>query len=242
MVIGGSAVPEAMIRSFEKEYDVAVIHAWGMTETSPLGTLNFLMPHLQELDYEEQMSTKLKQGKAVYGIDIRIVDDENNVLPHDGEAFGKLQARGPWVTCGYYGEEPCVDSDGWFDTGDVATIDKDGYMMITDRTKDVIKSGGEWISSIELENIAVGHPSVVEAAVIAMPHPKWDERPLLIAVLQADTKENKEELLKYIEERVAKWQVPDDVTFVAELPHGATGKLNKLQLRKDFSDYKFPGT
>jgi len=242
VVIGGSAVPEAMIRSFETEYDVAVIHAWGMTETSPLGTLNFLMPHLQELDYEEQMSTKLKQGKAVYGIDIRIVDDENKVLPHDGEAFGKLQARGPWVTLGYYGEEPAIDSDGWFDTGDVATIDKDGYMMITDRTKDVIKSGGEWISSIELENIAVGHPGIAEAAVIAMPHPKWDERPLLIAVAQADAAEDKESVLKYIEERVAKWQIPDDVLFVAELPHGATGKLNKLKLREDFSDYKFPGT
>jgi len=213
-----------------------------MTETSPLGTLNFLMPHLQELDYEQQMSTKLKQGKAVYGIDLRIVDDENKTLPHDGVAFGKLQARGPWVTSGYFGEDSCVDSDGWFDTGDVATIDKDGYMMITDRTKDVIKSGGEWISSIELENIAVGHPSVTEAAVIAIAHPKWDERPLLVAVTQSDETEDKEGLLKYIEERVAKWQVPNDVVFVKELPHGATGKLNKLKLREDFRDYKFPGT
>jgi len=242
VVIGGSAVPEAMIRSFEKEYDVTVVHAWGMTETSPLGTLNFLMPHLKALDYEQQMSTKLKQGKAVYGIDLRIVDDENKTLPHDGVAFGKLQARGPWVTSGYFGEDSCVDSDGWFDTGDVATIDKDGYMMITDRTKDVIKSGGEWISSIELENIAVGHPSVTEAAVIAIAHPKWDERPLLVAVTQSDETEDKEGLLKYIEERVAKWQVPNDVVFVKELPHGATGKLNKLKLREDFRDYKFPGT
>ncbi len=242
VVIGGSAVPEAMIRSFEQDYDVQVIHAWGMTETSPLGTLNFLLPHLQELDYEAQMETKLKQGKTVFGIDIRIVDDKNNTLPHDGVAFGKLQARGHWVTSAYYGEEPCIDSDGWFDTGDVATIDKDGYMMITDRTKDVIKSGGEWISSIELENIAVGHPNIVEAAVIAIAHPKWDERPLLIAVTQPDTKLEKEELLDYVAERVAKWQIPDDVQFVDELPHGATGKLNKLKLREDFKDYKFPGT
>lgn len=242
VVIGGSAVPEAMIRSFEKEYDVQVIHAWGMTETSPLGTLNFLLPHLQELDYEAQMETKLKQGKNVFGIDIRIVDDENNTLPHDGKAFGKLQAKGHWVTSGYYGEESSVDADGWFDTGDVATIDKHGYMMITDRTKDVIKSGGEWISSIELENIAVGHPSVVEAAVIAIPHPKWDERPLLVAVTHAENKVEKEELLSYIAERVAKWQLPDDVQFVDELPHGATGKLNKLKLRDDFKDYKFPDT
>ena len=242
VVIGGSAVPEAMIRSFEQEYDVQVIHAWGMTETSPLGTLNFLLPHLQELDYEAQMEIKLKQGKTVFGVDLRIVDDENNTLPHDGKAFGKLQARGHWVTSGYYGEESSVGPDGWFDTGDVATIDKHGYMMITDRTKDVIKSGGEWISSIELENIAVGHPSVVEAAVIAIEHPKWDERPLLVAVTQPDSKPEKEDLLNYIAERVARWQVPNDVQFVDELPHGATGKLNKLKLRQDFKDYKFPDT
>ena len=239
VVIGGSAVPEAMIRSFEQEYSVEVIHAWGMTETSPLGTLNFLMPHLQDLDYESQMSTKLKQGKSVFGIDIRIVDDDDNVLPHDGVAFGRLQARGHWVTSGYYKEAPCIDADGWFDTGDVATIDKDGYMMITDRTKDVIKSGGEWISSIELENIAVGHPSIAEAAVIAIAHPKWDERPLLIAVLQDKKSLQKDELLSYIGERVAKWQIPDDVIFVDELPHGATGKLNKLKLREIYSDFKF---
>ncbi len=241
VVIGGSAVPEAMIRSFEQEYDVQVIHAWGMTETSPLGTLNFLMPHLQELDYEEQMPIKLKQGKSVFGIDIRIVDDNNQVLPHDGEAFGKLQAKGHWVTSGYFGEEQSdsVAKDGWFDTGDVATIDPDGYMMITDRTKDVIKSGGEWISSIELENIAVGHPDIAEAAVIAMPHPKWDERPLVVAVKNQGSDVNKETLLQYISQHVAKWQVPDDVVFIDELPHGATGKLNKLKLREEFNDFRF---
>ena len=242
VVIGGSAVPEAMIRSFEKDYNVEVIHAWGMTETSPLGTLNFLMPHLRELDYEQQMPIKLKQGKSVFGIDIRIIDDDNNVLPHNGVAFGKLQARGHWVTSGYFGDDnhDAISSDGWFDTGDVATIDEDGYMMITDRTKDVIKSGGEWISSIELENIAVGHPDITEAAVIAIPHPKWDERPLVVAVKNDNSNIDKRTLLEYIANSVAKWQVPNDVVFVDELPHGATGKLNKLKLRKDFNDYRFP--
>jgi fatty-acyl-CoA synthase len=242
VVIGGSAVPEAMIRSFEQDYNVQVIHAWGMTETSPLGTLNFLMPHLQSQDYESQMPIKLKQGKSVFGIDIRIVDDENRTLPHDGKAFGRLQARGHWVTSGYFGEDhpSAVDSEGWFDTGDVATIDADGYMMITDRTKDVIKSGGEWISSIELENIAVGHPDITEAAVIAMAHPKWDERPLVVAVKCEGANIDREKLLKYMAQHVAKWQVPDDVVFVDNLPHGATGKLNKLKLRDDFSDYEFP--
>ncbi len=242
VVIGGSAVPEAMIRSFEQEYEVSVIHAWGMTETSPLGTLNFLMPHLQELDYEAQMPIKLKQGKSVFGIDIRIVDDEGKVLQHDGVAFGRLQVQGHWVTSGYFKDEDnsAFTDDGWFDTGDVATIDKDGYMMITDRTKDVIKSGGEWISSIEIENLAVGHPAIAEAAVIAIPHSKWDERPLVLAVINEGHKIDSQELLAHLGQNLAKWQVPDDVVFVAELPHGATGKLNKLKLREDFSNYTFP--
>ncbi len=244
VVIGGSAVPEAMIRCFEQEYDVQVIHAWGMTETSPLGTLNFLMPHLQELDYEAQMPIKLTQGKSIFGVDIRIVDDNNNPLAHDGIAFGRLQAKGHWVTSGYLGDEDnkAVGSDGWFDTGDVATINPDGYMMITDRTKDVIKSGGEWISSIEIENLAVGHPAIAEAAVIAIPHPKWDERPLVVAVIADGQEIDKTKLLSHLAESLAKWQIPDDVVFVDELPHGATGKLNKLKLREDFSDYKFPTT
>lgn len=242
VVIGGSAVPEAMIRSFEQDYQVTVTHAWGMTETSPLGTLNFLMPHLQDLDYEDQMPVKLKQGKPVFGIDIRIVDDENSPLPHDGIAFGRLQARGHWVTSGYFNDEEnqAFTSDGWFDTGDVATIDKDGYMMITDRTKDVIKSGGEWISSIEIENLAVGHAAIAEAAVIAIPHPKWDERPLVVAVMAAGQQVTKDELLTHLATGLAKWQIPNDVVFVDELPHGATGKLNKLKLREDFSNYEFP--
>ena len=244
VVIGGSAVPEAMIRSFEQDYDVSVVHAWGMTETSPLGTLNFLMPHLQELDYEDQMPLKLTQGKPVYGIDIRITDDDNNVLPHDGVAFGRLQARGHWVTSGYFNDEEnqAFTNDGWFDTGDVATINKDGYMMITDRTKDVIKSGGEWISSIEIENLAVGHPAIAEAAVIAISHPKWDERPLVVAVAEAGQTIDKKELLAHLAKGLAKWQVPNDAVFVDELPHGATGKLNKLKLREEFSDYQFPTT
>ncbi len=244
VVIGGSAVPEAMIRSFEQDYGVSVIHAWGMTETSPLGTLNFLMPHLQDLDYEDQMPVKLKQGKPLFGIDIRIIDDEGNPLLHDGIAFGRLQTRGHWVTSGYFNDEEnqAFTADGWFDTGDVATIDKDGYMMITDRTKDVIKSGGEWISSIEIENLAVGHPAVAEAAVIAIPHPKWDERPLVVAVIANGQQTDKDELLAHLAKGLAKWQVPDDVVFVDELPHGATGKLNKLKLREDFTNYEFPNT
>jgi len=242
VVIGGSAVPEAMIRSFESDYDVQVIHAWGMTETSPLGTLNFLLPHLQDLSYDQQMSIKLKQGKSVFGIDIRIVDDAGNPLAHDGSAFGRLQARGHWVTSGYYqaDDDNSVDADGWFETGDVATIDEDGYMMITDRTKDVIKSGGEWISSIEIENLAVGHPDITEAAVIAIPHPKWDERPLVVAVKENNSTIDNSSLLQYLAEHLAKWQIPDDVIFVDELPHGATGKLNKLKLRELYGNHQLP--
>ena len=242
VVIGGSAVPEAMIREFESDYDVQVIHAWGMTETSPLGTLNFLMPHLQDLPYDEQMPIKLKQGKSIFGINIRIVDDEGNSLSHDGKAFGRLQARGHWVTSGYYkpDADDSVDDEGWFDTGDVATIDEDGYMMITDRTKDVIKSGGEWISSIEIENLAVGHPDIIEAAVIAIPHPKWDERPLIIAVKKNGSTIDRTALLQYLAGSLARWQLPDDVIFVDELPHGATGKLNKLKLRELYGEHQLP--
>ena len=242
VVIGGSAVPEAMIREFESDYDVQVIHAWGMTETSPLGTLNFLMPHLQDLPYDEQMPIKLKQGKSIFGINIRIVDDEGNSLSHDGKAFGRLQARGHWVTSGYYkpDADDSVDDEGWFDTGDVATIDEDGYMMITDRTKDVIKSGGEWISSIEIENLTVGHPEIVEAAVIAISHPKWDERPLVIAVKKNGSTIDRTALLQYLAGSLARWQLPDDVIFVDELPHGATGKLNKLKLRELYGEHQLP--
>ncbi len=242
VVIGGSACPEAMIRSFEDLYDVQVLHAWGMTETGPLGSMCHLEPKHASLDAEGKMAIRCKQGKPVYGIDLRIVDDAGQPLPHDGVAFGQLQVRGHWVTSGYYrvDADASVSSDGWFDTGDVATIDADGYMQITDRTKDVIKSGGEWISSIDLENIAVGHADIAEAAVIAVPHPKWDERPLVVAVRKPGATIEREALLTHIAASVARWQVPDDVVFVDELPHGATGKLNKLALRAQFGDYTLP--
>ncbi len=242
VVIGGSACPEAMIRTFEERYGVKVLHAWGMTETGPLGTLNHLQPKHDALDADQQIAVKLKQGKPIYGVDLRIVGEDGEVLPHDGETFGRLQIKGHWICSGYYKLEndTSVDADGWFETGDVATIDADGYMQITDRTKDVIKSGGEWISSIELENIAVGHADIQEAAVIAIEHPKWDERPLVVAVRVAGSTINSVDLLAYIGRFVAKWQVPDAVEFVDELPHGATGKLNKLSLRQKFQGYKLP--
>ena len=244
VVIGGSAVPEAMIRSFEQDYAVQVIHAWGMTETSPLGTLNFLMPHLQLLEYDEQMPMKLKQGKSVFGIDIRIVDESGKTQPHDGKAFGRLQARGHWVTAGYYNsdEDTPVDSCGWFDTGDVATIDQDGYMMITDRTKDVIKSGGEWISSVDLENHIVAIEGVVQAAVIAQPHPKWDERPVALVILAEGAKVTSAQILEHCLEKFASWQLPDDILFVTELPLTSTGKLDKkaMRARLDEEGYELP--
>lgn len=242
VVIGGSACPEAMIRTFEEEYDVQVLHAWGMTETGPLGSLCHLEPRHAALDTEAQMAIRCKQGKPVYGIDLRIVDQAGHPLPHDGQAFGQLQVKGFWVTSGYYlcEKDDGVAADGWFNTGDVATIDPDGYMQITDRTKDVIKSGGEWISSIDLENLAVGHPDIAEAAVIAVPHPKWDERPLVVAVRKEGGSVDRDALLDHIGSSVAKWQIPDDVVFVDELPHGATGKLNKLALREQFRHYSLP--
>jgi fatty-acyl-CoA synthase len=240
VVIGGAAAPPSMIRAFENEYDVEVIHAWGMTEMSPIGTTGNLKPKHLELPYDEKLEVKAKQGRAVYGVDLKIVDDDGNELPRDGEAFGHLLVRGPWITNGYFKGEggQVLDEDDWFDTGDVATLDPDGYMQITDRSKDVIKSGGEWISSIDLENDAVGHPAVAEAAVIGVPHPKWDERPLLLIVKQAGSEVTKEEILEYMAGKVAKWQVPDDVVFVDELPHTATGKLLKIELREQYKDYK----
>ncbi|MEM7378716.1 MAG: 3-(methylthio)propionyl-CoA ligase [Pseudomonadota bacterium] len=244
VVIGGSACPEAMIRTFEDDYGVTVLHAWGMTETGPLGSLCHLEPKHTTLDAAAQMAIRCKQGKPVYGIDLRIVDESGTPLPHDGVAFGQLQVRGHWVTSGYYrrDDDDSVTPDGWFNTGDVATIDADGYMQITDRTKDVIKSGGEWISSIDLENIAVGHAGIAEAAVIAVPHPKWDERPLVVAVRKPGAEVSRDELLAHIGGAVARWQIPDDVVFVDALPHGATGKLNKLALREQFQSYTLPTT
>ena len=231
-----------MIEIFERKYEVEVVHAWGMTEMSPLGTLGTLKAGMDELPYEEQLAIKLKQGHPPFSVEMKIVDDENRELPRDGKAFGRLKVRGPAVAKAYFkGEgQNAFDSEGWFDTGDVATLDPDGYMTITDRAKDVIKSGGEWISSIEIENVAVGHPAVAEAAVIGIAHPKWDERPLLIVVLKPGQKATKDEILKYLSGKIAKWWMPDDVAFVDEIPHTATGKIQKITLRQRFGSYRLP--
>jgi acyl-CoA synthetase (AMP-forming)/AMP-acid ligase II len=245
-VIGGSACPPAMIKTFQEQYGVQVLHAWGMTEMSPIGTVStFKAKHL-DLPKEQKYAIQNKQGRTVYGVDMKIVGDDGKELPWDAKAFGNLLVRGPWISKGYFkgeGGNPLrLDKNGtaWFPTGDVATIDVDGYMQITDRSKDVIKSGGEWISSIDLENTAVAHPAVAEAAVIGVVHPKWDERPLLVVVKKKDTQVTREELLKFFEGKVAKWCMPDDVVFVEQLPHTATGKLLKTKLREDFKDYKLP--
>ena len=240
-VIGGSACPPAMIRAFEDEYGVEVLHAWGMTEMSPLGTVCTLKRKHLEQDREAQFAVKNKQGRAIFGVEMKIVGEDGQDLPWDGKAFGDLVVKGPWITSGYLkGEGGDPLRGGWFPTGDVATIDADGYMQITDRSKDVIKSGGEWISSIDLENIAVAHPAIAEAAVIGIRHPKWDERPVVVAVKKAGQEVTREELLKHYEGKVAKWWMPNDVVFVKELPHTATGKLSKLRLRGEFKDYKLP--
>jgi fatty-acyl-CoA synthase len=245
-VIGGSACPPAMIRSFEQDYGVKVLHAWGMTELSPLGTVNTFKAPQVRLTKEEQYAVQNKQGRNIYGVEMKIVDDGGKELPRDGMAFGDLLVRGPWVCKAYFKDEggnPLrTDEAGeaWFPTGDVATIDPDGFMQITDRSKDVIKSGGEWISSIDLENTAVAHPAVAEAAVVGVHHPKWDERPLLLVVKRPGAQVEREELLAFFEGKVAKWWIPDDVVFVDQLPHTATGKLLKTKLREDYAQHKLP--
>jgi fatty-acyl-CoA synthase len=240
-VIGGSACPPAMIRTFEEEYGVEVLHAWGMTEMSPLGTVAQLKAKHRDADPAARRAVKNKQGRAIFGVDLKIVDSNGKDLPWDGKAFGDLLVRGPWIAKGYFkGEGGDPLRDGWFPTGDVATIDEEGFIQITDRSKDVIKSGGEWISSIELENVAVAHPAVAEAAVIGVRHPKWDERPLLLVQKKAGANVSREELLKFYEDKVAKWWIPDDVVFVESLPHTATGKLLKTKLREDFGAHKLP--
>ena len=241
-VIGGSACPPAMITAFNDLYGVEVLHAWGMTEMSPLGTLCTLKNKHLEMSEEEKMKVRLKQGRGIFGVDMKIVGDDGKELPWDGKAYGDLLVKGPWVIAEYYkGEAGSPLVDGWFPTGDVATIDPDGYMQITDRSKDVIKSGGEWISSIDVENIAMAHPAVAMAACIGMKPPKWDERPIIAVVKKPGAEVTREELIAFYEGKTAKWQIPDDVVFVDAIPLGATGKMQKIKLREVLRDYKLPG-
>jgi fatty-acyl-CoA synthase len=240
-VIGGSACPPAMITAFHDEHGVEVLHAWGMTEMSPLGTLCNLKNKHQGLPAEEKMKIRLKQGRAIFGVDMKIVDELGVEMPWDGKTYGDLLVKGPWVVRDYYkGEAASPLVDGWFPTGDVATIDADAYMQITDRSKDVIKSGGEWISSIDIENIAVAHPAVAMAACIGVAHPKWDERPIIAVVKKSGAELSREELLRFYEGKTAKWQIPDDVVFVDAIPIGATGKMLKTRLRDMLKDYQLP--
>ena len=240
-IIGGSACPPAMIRAFETEHGIEVLHAWGMTEMSPLGTVSQLKAAHRGAGIDQQIAVKSKQGRAIFGVDLKIVDAAGKELPWDGKAFGDLLVRGPWIANGYFkGEGGDPLRQGWFPTGDVCTIDAEGYIQITDRSKDVIKSGGEWISSIDLENVAVAHPAVAEAAVIGVAHPKWDERPLLIVQRKPGADVTREELIAFYKDKVAKWWIPDDVVFVESLPHTATGKLLKTRLRDDFKAHRLP--
>ena len=246
-VIGGSACPPAMINAFNDTYGVEVLHAWGMTEMSPLGTVCTLKNAQMALPAEDQLKVRLKQGRAVFGVDMKIVDEAGDELPWDGKAYGDLLVRGPWIIASYFkgeGGDPLqydATGKGWFPTGDVATIDADGFMQITDRSKDVIKSGGEWISSIDVENIAMAHPAVAMAACIGMKHPKWDERPIVVVVKKPGAEVTRDELLAFYEGKTAKWQVPDDVVFVDAIPLGATGKMQKMTLRQQLAGYKLPG-
>ena len=242
VVIGGSACPRAITQAFQDTYGVEVIHAWGMTEMSPLGTVCSVKPDYAHLEGEDKLDLQAKQGHPPFTVEMKITDDENEELPWDAKTFGRLKVRGPAVSSAYYkgrGAE-LFDADNWFDTGDVAHVDQHGYMQITDRAKDVIKSGGEWISSIEIENHAVGHPEVAEAAVIGVAHPKWDERPLLVIVVKEGLSPSKQSLLDFLEGKIAKWWMPNDVVFVDEIPHTATGKILKTALREQLKDYALP--
>ncbi len=241
VVIGGSACPRAMTKTFQDVYGVEVCHAWGMTEMSPLGTLGSIKPEYAQLTGEAKLDIQQKQGHPPFGVEMKITDDAGKELPRDGKTFGRLKVRGAAIARAYFKEDGNIlDQAGFFDTGDVATIDRYGYMQITDRSKDVIKSGGEWISSIDLENLAVGHPKVAEAAVIGVKHPKWDERPLLVVVLKKGETATKQELLGFMQGKIAKWWMPDDVAFVDEIPHTATGKIQKITLRERFRNYALP--
>jgi len=242
VVIGGSAVPEAIVRGFRDEYGVEVTHAWGMTETSPLGTIASNTAKIAAMDAEAQLQFKLKQGRPPLGLEMKLTDDAGAGLPNDGTTFGRLKVKGPYVVGRYFKDEggEILDDGGFFDTGDVATIDGHGFMQITDRAKDVIKSGGEWISSIEIENIAMGHPKAAIAAVIGAYHPKWDERPVLLVKLREGAEGTKEEFLAFLEGKIAKWWTPDDVVFVDDIPLGATGKIDKKLIRERMKDYVLP--
>jgi fatty-acyl-CoA synthase len=240
--IGGAAAPLAMIERFENQYDVEVIHAWGMTEMSPIGTMSIIKPPLDKAPRARRLEIKSKQGTPHFGVEMKITDDKDRERPRDGKAVGRLKVRGPNVARGYFkgtGKE-AFDKNGWFDTGDVASLDADGFMQITDRSKDVIKSGGEWISTIQVENLAVGHDAVAEAAVIGIAHPKWDERPLLVVVRRPGAVLDADAMLAHLKGRIAKWWLPDAVVFVDEIPHTATGKILKTELRRRFADFKFP--
>lgn len=237
-IIGGSAAPLGMIKEFQETHDVFVLHAWGMTELSPLGCTNSYNQAMANVSLEERYKMQLKQGRPVFGIEFKVVNDAGEALPHDGKSYGRLLVRGPWVVSAYFRNDDMSSfEDGWFDTGDVVTMDENANIQIVDRKKDVIKSGGEWISSIDLENIAVSHPDVKEACVIGVKHPKWDERPLLFIVKQDEADLTKEEILDFVGNQVATWWKPDDVVFVDELPHTATGKLLKLSLREEYMDH-----
>jgi len=240
-VIGGSACPPAMMKTFQDQHGIEVVHAWGMTEMSPFGSACTLQAKHASLSQEEKFAILQKQGHALFGVDMKIVDDEGRELPWDGKTSGNLLVKGQWVIASYFkGEGGDVLENGWFPTGDVATISPDGYMQITDRSKDVIKSGGEWIGSIDLENIAASHPAVQQAACIGVFHPKWDERPILVVVKKPGAEVCKEELIEFNNGKIAKWWTPDDVIFVDALPLGATGKVLKNKLREQFRDYKLP--
>ena len=242
VLIGGAAVPESMIRAFHDEFGVEVLQGWGMTETSPIGTLSNMTPELAALPYEEQLKWRVKQGTPPLGVELKLKNYAGQDMPHDGSTYGRLMIKGPTIARAYFRDEggEILDNEGFFDTGDVSTIDDHGFMQITDRAKDVIKSGGEWISSIEIENLAVGHPKVALAAVIGSPHPKWDERPVLLIKLKEGEAEDKQEHLDFLVGKIAKWWMPDDVVFLADIPLGATGKIDKKLLREQMKDYRLP--
>ncbi|MBV8440747.1 MAG: AMP-binding protein, partial [Hyphomicrobiales bacterium] len=244
VAIGGSACPPDMIRAFKEDYGVEVRHAWGMTEMSPVGSAGSIKPSQMSLSHEEKLAIQAKQGWAPFGVEMQIVDDQNKPAPWDGKRFGRLKVKGFAVVESYFRDEggKILDENGFFDTGDVATIDPDGFMQITDRAKDVIKSGGEWISTIDIENLAIGHPDVLEAAVIGVAHPKWDERPLLVVVPKEGRQPKTEDVLEFLKPKIAKWWMPDDMQVVKEIPHTATGKINKLKLRETFKGYKLPSS